>query len=164
MLFFCFSTVVSHSHMQLSVWAQNLTLQLTLIGFISFRCPTKPCQRAQPFNENIVEPPLTEAPPQSNEGYIEPLCLQVGVKDRFWSQIGDYYCQVCYLLFKQHQRSILVVCCKNQSFIFFCRQLAYSNQWLSVTCTYATALLRLIGMIREDHKMSHKSNTSKKET
>jgi len=71
-------------------------------------CPTKPCQKAQPFSDNIVEPASTEAP-QSNEGYIEPLCLQVGVKDRFWSQIGDYYCQAT-CLFKPMAQCNLYLC------------------------------------------------------
>ena len=67
------------------------------------RCPTEPCQRAKPFTDDssqvVATGPstggATGAPwPAIDDDGSEPLCLQTGVKEQYYSSMGDYYCQV----------------------------------------------------------------------
>ena len=103
-----------------------------------FRCPKEPCKKGKPFTdqETIMPTTTTIAPEIITSDSANPsqtiatetvpwtaippiqdqICIQAGIKEQFFSNMGNYYCQMT-CLFQQMDKCNLFLCYCNTKFV-----------------------------------------------
>ena len=92
-----------------------------------YRCPTKPCQKGKPFPtadesadgstdgtaDGTADGSADGSGDETGEDLIpeiqDQLCIQAGIKDEYYSSLGNYYCQIT-CLFKPMDQCNLYLC------------------------------------------------------